>query len=115
MPLRVTPEATLKVPLPDSVPEKELAPGLENEIDPAPSVTVPAPVSAPMVSVVPFRSRVAPASTCTVTASAMALPPASFRVPALTVTVPLKVLVPDSVNSPVPALVRAPVPEITPE
>ncbi len=117
MPPRVTPEATVNVPVPVMEPEKLLAAALVRVIDPAPMATVPEPESAPMVSLVPFRSRVAPAATLTVALSAIALPPDSRRVPAETVVVvvPVTVLVPDRVTVPAPALVRPPVPVMGPE
>ena len=45
---------------------------------------------------------------------AMALPPAKAKVPALTVVLPVKVLVPDNVSVPAPTLVKPPVPPIAP-
>src|SRR6185436_10383145 len=88
---------------------------------PAPSVTLPPaappPANEPIVSFVPLRSSVAPATFASVTAevSAMAAPPATCNVPALIVVAPVYVLAPESVKMPVPALVSPPVPLITPE
>ena len=66
-----------------------------------------------MVSAAPSSS-VAPESTVTAPVSAMALPPETASVPALTVVAPVRVLVPDRVRVPLPDLVRAPVPPTTP-
>ena len=54
-----------------------------------PSVTLPAPASEPIVSPVLFKSSVAPLDTVTATVSAIALPPARRRVPALTDVAPV--------------------------
>ena len=86
-----------------------------------PSVTLPPaappPASEPMVSLVPLRSSMAPATLVSVTAdvSAMAAPPESCRVPALIVVAPVKVLAPDRVKMPVPCFVNPPVPLMIPE
>ena len=77
----------------------------------------PPPAKEPIVSFVPLRSRVAPATLASVTAevSAMAVPPATCTVPALIVVAPVKVFAPDKVKMPVPAFVRPPVPLMMPE
>ncbi len=79
----------------------------------APSVTEPAPASDPMVSDAAIF-RVAPEATVTAFASTIAVPLFKLRMPADTVVRPVKVLVPDKVMVPLPCLVKAPVPEITP-
>ena len=59
----------------------------------------------------------APATLASVTAevSAIAAPPATRSVPALIAVAPVYVFAPERVKSPVPALVKPPVPLTTPE
>ena len=76
------------------------------------SVTMPAPLSAPMDSLC-LTSKVAPRSTVTLSVSAMALPPVTASVPATTWVRPVFVLVPDSVSvrlGPLTVNARAPLP-----
>ena len=73
---------------------------------PAPRVTLPAPVSEPMVSVLPFTSKTAPADTRTCEVSGMTLfVPESCNVPPRTaVATPVLVFVPLNTSSPGPSL-----------
>src|ERR1017187_8485215 len=84
------------------------------ELDRTPTVPVMVPltsVNGPTVSLLPARSSVALVMVRAVAAGrAFAIPKA--RVPPLTVVAPVYVLAPESVVFPVPAMVRAPAPEI---
>ena len=68
-----------------------------------------------MVSLPPVRLKVAPLFTVTALSSPIELPPETAIVPAETVTAPLWVLVPVKVKVPAPALVKASVPDNTPD
>ncbi len=78
------------------------------------STTEPAPDSEPMVSV-PDSVKRAPLLTVTALLSPIALPPDSAKVPALTVTAPLWLLLPDKLKVPAPVLLKAPLPDSTPD
>lgn len=76
---------------------------------------LPAPASEPMVSLPPFKVRVAPLLTVTALLSPMLLPPSTRNSPVDTVTAPLWVLVPLRVSVPAPDLVKSPGPDSTPD
>ena len=73
------------------------------------SDTVPAPVSW-VIDSLAFSSRVELVATTTLTASLIASPPATERTPALTVTLPVKVSMPERARVPAPSFVRPTVP-----
>ena len=75
---------------------------------------LPEPAKEPMVSLAALRPNVAPESIVTAVESARALAVPSCSVPAETVVVPVKVLLPVSVSVPAPCLAKVPAPEMMP-
>ena len=87
--VRVFAPALAKAPLPVMAPEKvELAPTVVVKL-PTPRLRLPAPESAPTVSLMPFRSKVAPLPIESAEESEMLPPVPKRKVPALTVVAPV--------------------------
>ncbi len=78
------------------------------------STTEPAPDSEPIVSS-SAKVKVAPLSTVTALLLPIELLPESAKVPALAVISPVWLLLPDRLKVPAPVLIKAPVPETTPD